>query len=360
LTPKEITVTTSALRFGVWALVYGTWGARQHPLEPVDASWARTREQITEADRLGFDATLVAQHTVNPAGDHYDQLDAWTTSAALAGLTNDIEIITAIKPVLYHPVVLAKQALQVEEISGGRFGINVVNAWFKPEIARAGLPFLEHDDRYAYGREWLTIVHSLISGQRTTFHGKHFDVDDYQLKPASRHRSRPAVYVGGESDPARSLASDFGDVWFINGQPEDNVRRLVTDVAARPRSGCPVRFGLAAFVIGRETDTEAADELAYAFELAGRDVAETESVISNADPKAQMFKTFAEHPHVGTNGGTAAGLVGSYDTVAERILRFGSLGIELFMLQFQPFESEMRRFADEIIPRVRRLERLAA
>lgn len=351
---------TSALRFGVWALVYGTWGARQHPLEPVDASWTRTRDQIIEADRIGFDATLVAQHEVNPAGDHYDQLEAWTASAALAALTENIEIITAIKPALYHPVVLAKQALQIEEISAGRFGVNVVNAWFRPEIARAGLPFLEHDERYAYGREWLTIVRSLISGKRTTFHGRYFDVEDYQLKPASRNRSRPAIYVGGESEPARDLAADFADVWFVNGQPEEDVRRLTTDVTARPRRGTPIRFGLAAFVIGRETDRAAAEELAYAFELAGRDVAETESVLSNADPNAQMFKTFAKYPHVGTNGGTAAGLVGSYDTVAQRILRFGQLGIELFMLQFQPFEPEMRRFAEEVIPRVRRLERLAA
>lgn len=173
----------------------------------------------------------------------------WCTAA----LTRNIEIITAIKPALYHPVVLAKQALQIEEISGGRFGINVVNAWFKPEIARAGLPFLEHDDRYAYGREWITIVHSPISGHRTTFHGKHFHVDDYQLKPASKHRRRPAIYVGGESDPARSLAADFADVWFVNGQPEENVRRLLADVTTRPRAGGPVRFGLAAFVIGRAT-----------------------------------------------------------------------------------------------------------
>ena len=347
-------------RFGVWALVYGTWGAKQHPLEPVDASWARNREQIVEADRLGFDATLVAQHEVNPSGDHYDQLEAWTASAALAALTENIEIITAIKPALYHPVVLAKQALQIEEISGGRFGINVVNAWFQPEIARAGLPFLEHDERYAYGREWLTVVDSLIRGERTTFRGKYFDVDDYQLKPASRYRSRPAVYVGGESDPARALAADYADVWFINGQPEDNVRRLIADVARRPRGTSPARFGLAAFVIARDTDREATEELAYAFELAGRDTAETHAVLSNADPKAQMFKTFAAHPHVGTNGGTAAGLVGSYDTVAERIVRFGGLGIELFMLQFQPFESEMRRFAEHVIPRVRRLEQRAA
>jgi alkanesulfonate monooxygenase len=56
---------------------------------------------------------------------------------------------------------------------------------------------------------------------------------------------------------------------------------------------------------------------------------------------------------VGSNGGTAAGLVGSYDEVAARIEAFHAAGIGLFMLQFQPFEAEMRRFAEEIIPRVR-------
>lgn len=353
-------MTTPAARFGVWALVYGTWGAKQHPQEPVDASWARNRAQIVEADRLGFDATLIAQHEVNPSGDHYDQLEAWTASAALAAVTENIEIITAIKPALYHPVVLAKQALQIEEISGGRFGVNVVNAWFQPEIARAGLPFLEHDERYAYGREWLAVVDSLIRGERTTFHGRYFDVDDYQLRPAGRHRTRPAIYVGGESEPARALAADFADVWFINGQPRDDVRGLIADVARRPRTGSPARYGLAAFVIARDSDGAARDELAYAFDLAGRDTAETHSVLSNADPHAQMFKTFARNPHVGTNGGTAAGLVGSYDTVAERIVAFSRLGIDLFMLQFQPFEPEMRRFAEHVIPRVRRLERKAA
>lgn len=58
-------------------------------------------------------------------------------------------------------------------------------------------------------------------------------------------------------------------------------------------------------------------------------------------------------PRIGTNGGTAAGLVGSYDEVASRICAFHATGIELFMLQFQPFEAEMRGFAHEIFPRVR-------
>ena len=77
-------------------------------------------------------------------------------------------------------------------------------------------------------------------------------------------------------------------------------------------------------------------------------------VFANADHKAVMFETFKKYPAVGTNGGTAAGLVGSYDQVAERINAFHKLGIELFMLQFQPLEAELRRFATHVIPRVRR------
>ena len=69
-----------------------------------------------------------------------------------------------------------------------------------------------------------------------------------------------------------------------------------------------------------------------------------------------MMQTMQKTARVGSNGGTAAGLVGSYDEVAARINAFHSAGIELFMLQFQPFEAEMERFAKEIIPRVRALQ----
>lgn len=63
---------------------------------------------------------------------------------------------------------------------------------------------------------------------------------------------------------------------------------------------------------------------------------------------------------MGGNGGAAVGLVGSHDIVAERIRQFHALGIGLFMLQFQPFEIEMRRFAQEVRPRVERLQASAA
>ena len=76
-------------------------------------------------------------------------------------------------------------------------------------------------------------------------------------------------------------------------------------------------------------------------------------MIAGTDPDVAMMKVGAGVPRVGTNGGTMAGLVGSYDQVAERIGAFHAAGIELFMLQFQPLEAEVARFASEVIPRVR-------
>jgi alkanesulfonate monooxygenase len=347
------TMTPPPIRFGIWALVHGSRAALQDPDEPYDASWDRNRRLILEAEALGFDSTLVAQHTVNPHHAPMDQLEAWTASAAIAALTQRIEIIAAIKPYLYHPVVLAKMALGIEHISRGRFAINLVNAWNRPELEKAGIGFAEHDARYEYGREWLSVVEPLMRGQTLNHRGTNFNVDDYTLRPGDPWRIRPRIYIGGESEPARALAADMGDVWFINGQPIEDVTALMADVAARPRSGTPLRFGLSAFVIARPTEAEAQAHLRHLFDLASKDAEIRTVQHANTDPKSVMAATMRRSPRVGSNGGTGAGLVGSYDQVAERIVAFNRAGIETFMLQYQPFEAEMGRFAAEVMPRVR-------
>jgi alkanesulfonate monooxygenase len=352
-------MSNHSLRFGVWAPVAGGFGPLHHPEERPDASWERNKRFILEAERLGFDSTLVAQHTVSTRGDGHDQLEAWTASAALAALTSRIEVITAIKPYLFHPVVLAKMALQIEEISRGRFGINLVNAWYKPELEKAGIGFVDHDERYEYGREWIRVFNGLVNGKRTTFQGKYFDVREYELWPKDKFRAQPVIYAGGESAPAKQLVAESSDVWFINGQPHSDVNALIADIRRFPRSGPPLRFGLSAFVIARDTDAEAKEVLEDSFQLTKKDAALHANRAANTDPKAVMFHTFARLPHIGTNGGTAAGLVGSYDTVAQRLLQFHELGIELFMLQFQPLDAEIVRFADNVMPRVRRLREAA-
>jgi len=350
-------MSTNLPRFGVWAAVHGSRAALQDPDEPYDASWSRNNKLVLEAERLGYDSVLVAQHTVNPHDPSLDQLEAWTASAALAAITSRIEIIAAIKPYLYHPVVLAKMAQQIEHISGGRFAINLVNAWNRPELERAGIGFPEHDERYAYGREWISIVNALLRGETVTHQGASFKVEGYKLRPSNPFRARSRFYVGGESEPARELVAAHGDVWFINGQPQEDVARLIADVSSRPRPDGqpPLRFGLSAFVIARETKEEAEAHLEHLFALAELDKPLRERQKANIDPAVVMIQSFAKSPRVGSNGGTAAGLVGDYDTVAQRIAAFHRAGIELFMLQFQPLEADISIFAQEVIPRVRRI-----
>lgn len=346
------------LRIGIWALVHGNRAAMEDPEEPYDASWDRNRKLILEAEALGYDCTLVAQHTANPHKEELDQLEAWTSSAALAAETSRIEVIAAIKPMLYHPVVLAKMALQIEHISRGRFAINLVNAWNRREIEDAGITFLEHDERYAYGGEWLSVVEALMRGERVFHKGKYFAINGFMLRPAGTFRPRPRIYVGGESEPARSLSAAQADVWFINGQPLDDVKALIADVSARPRPpGEALRFGLSAFVIARETEAEAQQAYQRLLALAAKDAEIKAYVKAITDPAVVMRKTMAKSERVGTNGGTAAGLVGSYDQVAERIAQFHAAGIETLLTQFQPFEAEMRRFAQHVMPRLQELRR---
>jgi alkanesulfonate monooxygenase len=341
----------AAPRFGIWALVHGSRGAFHDPEEPFDASWPRNRALVLEAEALGYATTLIAQHTANPYNPAFDQLEAWTAAAALAEATTRIELIAAIKPLLYHPVVLAKMAMGIEQISQGRFAINLVNAWNGAELENAGLPFPEHDARYDYGAEWLAVVERLFTGETLTHHGQHFQVRDYRLRPPSAWRARPRIYLGGESAPARALAARSADTWFMNAQPLEQVQALIRDLRPRPRGTlAPLDFGLSAFVVARPSEAEAIAAHDRLLALAAQDRAMRAGPAGRVDRAVVMRRTVAGS--VGTNGGSAAGLVGSYAQVAERIRRFHAAGIGTFLLQFQPFEAEMRRFAAEVMPRV--------
>lgn len=339
-------------RYGIWIPVYGNCGAMNHPQESRNANYDRAKTLIQWAETCGFTTTLIAQHLLNPRNSDLDQLETWTTAAALAEATRSIEIIAAIKPLLFHPAVLAKMALNIDAISGGRFAINLVSAWFKPEMEKTGIPFPPHDDRYRYSEEWIQVVKALWSGERVHFQGQYFTIADLNLLPTSIAQPRPRVYLGGESDAARNLAAQEADVFFLNGRPVEVVRQTIAGVCRLPRA-TPLQFAMSAFVIARSTEAEAQEEFRYLSGLAAQD--DRSELLKGVDSEVVMFKNMAKYPSIGSNGGTAAGLVGSYDQVADRIAEFVDAGVSTFMLQFQPFTTEMARFADEIMPRVRSL-----
>ncbi len=344
-------------RFGIWAPVEGRGQGRYHqPDVPTEVGFQHLKDTVIAAEKLGYESTLLALHTMRTGNP--DIVEPWTAAAAVAAVTSRIEIITAVKARLFHPVVFAKLFLGVEDISEGRAGINFVNSFIKAEIEQAGIPFDEHDDRYAYGTEWLHIVRALISGETVNFQGKYFNVTDYALRPASRHRARPRIYSGGESEPGRVLVSTFSDGWFLQGQPVQDIKVLVDDLRRRPRTGAPLRYLLSSYVITRETDEEAEDVLQRRLAAQAEQWKQTEARFKDPkfiDTNAVVFQRMLKRGQVlGGGGGTGSKLIGSYDRVARRILEFVDVGIDEFMLQFQPL-NEQEAFAHEVIPRVRAL-----
>ena len=193
-----------------------------------------------------------------------------------------------------HPAVLAKLALGIDDISGGRFAINLVSAWFKPEMHELGIEMPPHDERYELSGEWLADVRALFAGGPVDGHGPRFPLAGLDLHHRPVRPGGPIVYFGGESEPARRLAARDADVFFINGRPLPEVAELVEDLRRRPRERDPLRFGLAAFVIARPVAEEAHAEFERLLALSARD--DRSRLVSGTDKDVAMMKVGAERP----------------------------------------------------------------
>ena len=150
---------------------------------------------LVRAERAGFDSTLLAQHVIHPSNTEDDVLETWSTLAGLAEATSRIELIGAVKPLLFNPLVFAKIAANIADIADGRLAVNLVTGWFLPELEGLGLDPLDHDDRYAYSREWLGIVTELWTGKDVAIGDR--GGQPALIRPAPAEP--PLLYVGGES-----------------------------------------------------------------------------------------------------------------------------------------------------------------
>ncbi len=108
------------VRYGFWMPVFGGW-LRNVEDEGMEASWAYTKRLAQRAEELGYDLSLIAELNLNDIkGAGAPSLDAWSTAAALAAVTEKLEIMVAVRPTFHNPALLAKQAANIDQISGGR------------------------------------------------------------------------------------------------------------------------------------------------------------------------------------------------------------------------------------------------
>src|SRR5919106_905026 len=135
------------MRYGYWLPVFGGW-LRNVDDEQMQATWDYNRRLAQRSEELGYDVTLIAELNLNDIkGVEAPALDAWSTAAAVAAVTTQIEIMVAVRPTFHPPALLAKQAASLDQLSGGRITLNVVSSWWAEEARMYGVAFDQHDDR---------------------------------------------------------------------------------------------------------------------------------------------------------------------------------------------------------------------
>ena len=220
---------TETIRLGFWAPVYGNWIFSKQP-ETHNASFDYTRRLTTLAEEIGFATLLLAEHTFNPFDAQSDQLETWTSTAGLATITKHIELMPAVRPTFKHPVLTAKMAGNIDQMSGGRMAINLVSGWWQKESDAMGIPSLPHDNRYQRSEEYLTILKGLWTQPHFSFSGQYYQVNDITLSPLPVSKPHPRIYLGGESEIAQRLAAKLADEYLINGRPVEEVQQLIDQV----------------------------------------------------------------------------------------------------------------------------------
>lgn len=340
------------MRFGYWLPVFGGW-LRNVPDEGMHATWNDVKRLAQRSEEIGYDIALIAELFLNDIkGIHAPSLDAWSTAAALAAVTHKLELMVAVRPTFHNPAILAKQAANIDQISNGRLALNVVSSWWADEARRYGIQFDEHDNRYARTEEWLQIVNGVWTEESFSFAGKYYSVDETVAEPKPVRSPRPPIYAGGESEAAKRLITRDCDAYVTHGDPVERVAPKVIDIQSRRAAHGldPMLYGMAAYAIVRDTEAEAHREL------------ERITNVSPGSPGYGNYQDWVTHTRLEqqvsledysvSNRGLRAGLVGTAEQVADKIIAFEEAGVGLLLLQFSPQLEEMERFAEQVMPLV--------
>jgi len=339
------------MRFGYWLPVFGGW-LRNVADENMEPTWPYVKRLAQRSEQIGFDLTLLAELNLNDIkGPEAPSLDAWSTAAALAAVTERLELMIAVRPTFHNPALLAKTAANIDHISGGRVTLNVVSSWWADEARKYSVQFEQHDDRYARTSEWLDVLNGVWSQDHFSFSGKYYRVEDNLLQPKPVSQPRPTLYAGGESPAAKELIAEKCDAYLMHGDAPERVGEKIADLRERrARRGLPpMKFGVAGYAIVRETEREAQQELRRI-----TDVQQSAAGYANYQQwlaGTQLEQRVSLEDYSVSNRGLRSGLVGTAEQVAEQVARFEKVGTDLVLLQFSPQLEEMERFSDSVIRR---------
>ena len=320
------------------------------------SNWENTSDIVTTADSLGF------RNILCPSSYQVGQ-DTLTFASAMAPLTHQINLLTAIRCGEVHPPMLARALATLDHILKGRLTINIISS---------DLPGTElsSSQRYARSREVITLLKQAWTQEEIDFQGEFYQIklSAAPVKPYQQNGG-PLLYFGGYSPDGVALCAEHCDVYLMWPETEDKLQSLMNTMTNQAAGfGRTVLFGLRVHVIVRETEEEAK---AYAqYMIAELDLNQGDEIRNRAqDAKSLGVSRQSElrdsadedyfvEPHLWTGIGLArsgcgAAIVGNPDQVYDKIQRYIKMGIRSFIFSGYPHKQEADYFAKLVLPRLK-------
>jgi F420-dependent oxidoreductase-like protein len=193
---------------------------------------------VRTAEETGFDAYVRSDHYLAFTGDGLPgPTDAWVTLAGLARDTSRIRLGTLVSPVTFRlPGPLAISVANVDAMSGGRIELGLGTGWHDGEHTAYGIPFPPLGQRFEMLEEQLEIVTGLWStpvGEKYSFAGTHYTLQDSPALPKPVQQPRPPIIVGGAGRKRTPrLAARFADEFNVPFHGLDGTGEAIAAVRA--------------------------------------------------------------------------------------------------------------------------------
>lgn len=327
----------------------------------LEAEWDQTTKLARMGDEMEFEALVPVGRwrgfggvtDFNGAG-----FECFTWAAAQAAQTERAGLFSTSHVPTIHPVMAAKQAATIDHVSGGRFALNVVTGWNKPEIEMFGAPLLPHDERYEVAQEWVDVIRNLWTRDEPfSFEGKYYQVRDALLRPRPIQAPHPVLMNAGGSPAGRHFGARNCDVVFISTDLGDQTPEAANAKAAefkrlaREEYGREVQVWTNAYIVQDDTEVAARQFLNhYVNELGDWDAAT--NLVNGMIGSTTSFseETLQEMKFHFIAGWAGYPIIGTKDQVVDTLTQLADTELDGVLLSWPRYLQDMQRFQQETYP----------
>jgi alkanesulfonate monooxygenase SsuD/methylene tetrahydromethanopterin reductase-like flavin-dependent oxidoreductase (luciferase family) len=345
------------LRLGVFAINTGGAVMTTAP-DQYQLTWQNSLEVARTADGAGFEAIvpLARWRPFGPAGHRSGRVfENFSWTAAIAASTRQAAVMSTCHVSVVHPVMAAKAAATIDHISGGRFAVNIVCGWFKPEIEMFGAAQMGHDERYDYADEWVEVLERLWREEEFDYDGRFLHLKGLMSDPKPLQTPRPALMNAGGSERSKRFVSQHCDIAFIQprGHSDEVLREQVDAYRryAREAFGREIQIWTTAYVAQRDSIAEAERFVEYYAVEHGDEVHADYFINENlAHAKTLPGDTMRAMRRAMKAGKGGVPLLGRPEDITDRLVRLSSTGIDGVLMIWMDFQEGVRRFGAEVVP----------